>query len=277
MSKKKIVLLVLIGLLLLIPAIWIAVRRYQLNKIHQDGVLIEEPKFGNERSGGRKDFHYQVSDMDWKDQILGDTGKTIEQRGDLLCCVCSVLSMADKNEKKTEYTPDKLNNILSEIDGYEEDGAVRGSVLKEIAENVKYHDRIDTRLQGEKLVRDQKSPDAVYDIVKVKKNGDDRWVVITGLSKDKKKYQCVDPKEESVTYLSDYGNRVYEWYTMGGFDSDVDMAKEGKDILAKRKTMEERMRLARRVGGVVLLIILSCIIGGKAERYRKRMRDGEIS
>ena len=57
MSKKKIVLLVLVGLLLLIPVIWIAVRRGQLNKLHQDGVVVEEPKFGNERSDGRKDFH----------------------------------------------------------------------------------------------------------------------------------------------------------------------------------------------------------------------------
>ena len=131
MSKKKIVLLVLIGLLLLIPVIWIAVRRNQLNKIHQDGVLIEGPKFGNERSEGTKDFHYKVSDKDWRDQILGDTGKTTVRRGDFLCCVCSVLSMTDKKGKKTEYTPDKLNHILSEIDGYEEDGAVRGGVLKE--------------------------------------------------------------------------------------------------------------------------------------------------
>ena len=155
MSKKKIVLLVLVGLLLLIPVIWIAVRRGQLNKLHQDGVVVEEPKFGNERSDGRKDFHYKVSKKDWKDQVLGDIGKTIAEKGDFLCCVCNAMSMADTSKDKqiSYYTPDKLNNVLSEIDGYEEDGTVKASVLKEIARNAKVHDRIDTRLQADKLVR----------------------------------------------------------------------------------------------------------------------------
>lgn len=277
MSKKKIVLWVLIGLLLLVPVIWITGRRIQINKIHQEGIVVEEPKFGNERSKGRSDFHYKVSDADWKDQVLGDTGLMIAEEGDFLCCVSSVMSMADTTtDQKADYTPDKLNNLLNEIDGYEESGAVKGSVLKEIARNVKIHDRIDNRLQGDNLERDPKDSDVVYDIVKVKKDGDDRWIVVTGLSKDKKHYQCIDPKEESVTNLSDYGNRVYEWYTLGGLNSDVDLAKEGKDILAKRKTMAERMKLVHRIGGIILLLILSCIIGGKAEKYRKRMRDGDV-
>ncbi|MCI8793062.1 MAG: hypothetical protein HFG38_09715 [Eubacterium sp.] len=273
MTKKKIIIWILAGLCLLAGLIWIAGKRIRQNQMHRDGVAVEEPKFGNERAEGSHAFAYEVSDQGWSGLKMGDTGKTIGEEGDFLCCVCSVMSLADKTTAKNKYTPDKLNAVISGIDGYEEDGTFRSGVLKEIAENAKRQKVIVPGLTGQDLVRDPKDPDIVYDIVKVKKDGRYRWVAITGLSKDKKQYQCMDPKEETAVSLSDYDSRVYDWYTLGGLRGDVDLSKEGADILAQRKTWQERMRLLRRIIWVAVLILLSCIIGGKAERYRRQRKE----
>lgn len=273
MTKKKIIIWILAGLCLLAGLIWIAGKRIQQNRMHRDGVAVEEPKFGNERAEGSHAFAYEVSDPGWSGLKMGDTGKTIGEEGDFLCCVCSVMSLADKTTAKNKYTPDKLNAVISGIDGYEEDGTFRSGVLKEIAENAKRQKVIVPGLTGQDLVRDPKDPDIVYDIVKVKKDGRYRWVAITGLSKDKKQYQCMDPKEETAVNLSDYDSRVYDWYTLGGLRGDVDLSKEGADILAQRKTWQERMRILRRIVWVAVLILLSCIIGGKAERYRRQRKE----
>lgn len=273
MTKKKIIIVILAGLCLLAGIIWIAGKRIRQNQMHRDGVAVEEPKFGNERAEGSHAFAYEVSDPGWSGLKMGDTGKTIGEEGDFLCCVCSVMSLADKTTAKNKYTPDKLNAVISGIDGYEEDGTFRSGVLKEIAENAKRQKVIVPGLTGQDLVRDPKDPDIVYDIVKVKKDGRYRWVAITGLSKDKKQYQCMDPKEETAVSLSDYDSRVYDWYTLGGLRGDVDLSKEGADILAQRKTWQERMRLLRRIIWVAVLILLSCIIGGKAERYRRQRKE----
>ncbi len=273
MTKKKIIIWILAGLCLLAGLIWIAGKRIRQNQMHRDGVAVEEPKFGNERAEGSHAFAYEVSDQGWSGLKMGDTGKTIGEEGDFLCCVCSVMSLADKTTAKNKYTPDKLNAVISGIDGYEEDGTFRSGVLKEIAENAKRQKVIVPGLTGQDLVRDPKDPDIVYDIVKVKKDGRYRWVAITGLSKDKKQYQCMDPKEETAVSLSDYDSRVYDWYTLGGLRGDVDLSKEGADILAQRKTWEERMRILRRIIWVAVLILLSCIIGGKAERYRRQRKE----
>ncbi len=274
MSKKKIMIGILAGLCLLAGIIWIAGIKLQRSRMHRDGIAVEEPRFGNERAEGSSAFAYQLSDPGWSGLKMGDTGETIGKNGSFLCCVCSVMSLADKTTAKNKYTPDKLNAVIGGIDGYEEDGVFRSGVLKEIAENVTHHEVMDPSLTGQDLVRDPKDPDIVYDIVKVKKDGRFRWVAVTGLFKDKKQYQCMDPEEETAVSLSDYGSRIYDWYTLGGLRGDVDLSKEGADILAQRKTWAERKRLIRRAVWVAVLILLSCIIGGKAERYRRRMKNG---
>ncbi len=164
MTKKKIIILILAGLCLLAGLIWIAGKRIRQNQMHRDGVAVEEPKFGNERAEGSHAFAYEVSDQGWSGLKMGDTGKTIGEEGDFLCCVCSVMSLADKTTAKNKYTPDKLNAVISGIDGYEEDGTFRSGVLKEIAENAKRQKVIVPGLTGQDLVRDPKDPDIVYDI-----------------------------------------------------------------------------------------------------------------
>ena len=41
-------------------------------------------------------------------------------------------------EKNDDSTPDKVNALLCELEGYDKDGDMKKDVLKAIAENVKY-------------------------------------------------------------------------------------------------------------------------------------------
>ena len=50
--------------------------------------------------------------------------------------------------------------------------------------------------------------------------------MIKGFSKDGNDYRCMDPREEEETVLSDYGSRVYDWYTVGKMREEVDLDKK---------------------------------------------------
>ena len=195
---------------------------------------------------------------------MGDSGWTIGEKGDFLCCVCSVMAAAGKNG---DSTPDKINAIMCEVEGYGKNGDIKKDVLEAIAENVKYHNSIDPALKDNRVVKSTDDPNSAFDIVKVKKGDDYRWVVIKGIyGKD---YWCMDPKEEKESYLSDYGSRVYEWYTIGSLQDGVNVNKK-ESVLERIGEIENRKRKKFIIVGLFVLLIVSWIIGRKIDHSIKQ-------
>lgn len=166
--------------------------------LHSRGTVVEYPGVEDESdSSVYSDYGfppYKVSDETWSGEKLGDSGWTIGEKGDFLCCVCSVMEASGLNG---DITPDKVNALLCELGGYDKDGEVKKGVLKAVAENVKYHNFINPGLGDDKVVRSTADPGTAYDIVRVKKGDDYRWVVIMGIyGKD---YWCMDPREKEDT------------------------------------------------------------------------------
>lgn len=186
--------------------------------IHSQGVVIGFPE-GQDETYSEYGFpHYKVFDKNWSEKKLGNSDSTIGEKGDFLCCVCSVMVAAGKNG---ESTPDRVNALLCELDGYAKNGEIKKSVLKRMTENVKYHNFINASLEDNQVVKSTDDPNTAFDIVKVKKGNDYRWVVIKGILGND--YWCMDPKEEKDTSLSDYESRIYEWYTVGKLKDNVNL------------------------------------------------------
>lgn len=233
--------------------------------VHSQGVDIEFPNSKYMITYSDYGFpRYKVFDKNWSEDRLGDSGWTIGEKGDFLCCVCSVMAAAGKNG---DSTPDKINAIMCEVEGYGKNGDIKKDVLEAIAENVKYHNSIDPALKDNRVVKSTDDPNSAFDIVKVKKGDDYRWVVIKGIyGKD---YWCMDPKEEKESYLSDYGSRVYEWYTIGSLQDGVNVNKK-ESVLERIGEIENRKRKRFIIVGEFVLLIVSWIIGRKIDHYMKQ-------
>lgn len=180
---------------------------------------------------------YKILDRIWCEEKLGDSGITIGEEGDFLCCVCSVIAAAGEN-----YF---------------------------IAENVTYHYFIDPALENSEESKDLNDPPVAFDIVKVKKGGDFRWIVLEGFSNDGKDYRCMDPRETTETCLADYGSRVYEWYTVGKLQDGVNIEKK-ESVLKRIGEIENRKRKRFIIVGEFVLLIVSWIIGRKIDHYMKQ-------
>ena len=209
---------------------------------------------------------YKILDRIWCEEKLGDSGITIGEEGDFLCCVCSVIAAAGENYF---ITPDKVNALLCELYGYSKHGDIKKDVLKAIAENVTYHYFIDAALENSEESKDLNDPPVAFDIVKVKKGGDFRWIVLEGFSNDGKDYRCMDPRETTETCLADYGSRVYEWYTVGKLQDGVNIEKK-ESVLKRIGEIENRKRKRFIIVGEFVLLIVSWIIGRKIDHYMKQ-------
>ena len=258
-SKKQ---LSIIAVLLLLCLVGWKISQYI---IYDRGTEIEIPKKNYIVTYSDYGFpKYKVFDENWSGERLGDSGWTIGEKGDFLCCVCSVMAAVGKND---DSTPDKVNAILCEVGGYGTDGGIKGDVLEAIAENVTYHNFIDSALEDDQVVKSTDDPDTAFDIVKVKKGDEYRWIVIKGIyGKD---YWCMDPKEDKDSYLSDYGNRVYEWYTIGRLQDGVNIDKK-ESVLEKIEEIEKRKRKIFVIVGTILFLAVSWIIGRKVDQYKKQ-------
>lgn len=276
-SKKKVI--IAIGVLLLIFFSMLVIKKVKLGRMTQDGVLVEEPNGTLEEghqiySDWGDGLRFKVFDERWCEKEIGESGKKIKEYGDFLCCICAVASTADY----MYYTPNRMNTILSELNGYDKNGDINNSILQEVVRNVKLHDTINSELSDEEITRNPMEEDVVYDIIKVKKDGEFRWVVMEGLSEDGKHYQCMDPQEKEITYLSDYGNRVYVWYTMGGLQKEIDIDNKESVLKQRELRTEERNRIIKRVGLFLLIVFL--LVLGKTARKRmglRRYENGESS
>lgn len=209
---------------------------------------------------------YKIFDKIWSEEKLGDSGNTVKEKGDFLCCVCSVIAAAGEDYF---ITPDKFNVLLCELNGYSKCGDIKKDVLKAIAENVTYHYVIDPALENHEESKDLNDPPVAFDIVKVKKGSDYRWIVIEGFSDDGKDYRCMDPKEKTETCLSDYGSRVYEWYTIGRLQDGVNIDKK-ESVLERIEEIEKRKRKIFVIVGTILFLAVSWIIGRKVDQYKKQ-------
>lgn len=141
--------------------------------------------------------------------------------------------------------------------------------MKAIAENVTYHYFIDPALENSEESKDLNDPPVAFDIVKVKKGGDFRWIVLEGFSNDGKDYRCMDPRETTETCLADYGSRVYEWYTVGKLQDGVNIEKK-ESVLKRIGEIENRKRKRFIIVGEFVLLIVSWIIGRKIDHYMKQ-------
>ena len=96
MSKRKKFIITIGVLLLLIAFSLLIIKKVKLYKVAQEGVLVEEPNYTIEK--GHKIYsdwgdmnRYKVFKKQWSDLKMGDSGKTILEYGDFLCCICAVV------------------------------------------------------------------------------------------------------------------------------------------------------------------------------------------
>lgn len=229
MAKIKLflkrLLLMLAVLLIQVIVVWATIKKIEVYRIHHEGVMMEEPD--DHVHHGYIDWYftqYKVFDKRWSSQELGESGKTIAEYGDFLCCVSIAMSAAE--DGMGGYRPDIINKLLCSTDGYDKDGDIKKKTLRKYVQEITWYDDIDPHLKYERKYHTladffSMNDYSVLDVVKVKKGEDFRWVVVIDITEDGKDYICTDPQEEAdTTYLSDYGNRVYDRYTMGGFSED---------------------------------------------------------
>lgn len=143
---------------------------------------------------------YRQDDAQWADDTLGSSSFTMKSSGCLVCCIASAISMEPANA----IDPGALNHIFTEYHVYDNQGNIQWSVIDKINgySTQVYHD-------VSKQAIDQCLASGRCPIVRVRMHtiGSFHYVLIVGTENGE--YVCMDPLENELTRLSQYGGRVY--------------------------------------------------------------------
>ncbi len=151
--------------------------------------------------------YYRQDDDDWKSLNLGNSEYTMESSGCITTCIATAIS-----GNEDSLNPGQLVTLLSENNVFDENGNMQWGQLDEIPNfNTKVYSSPDVSYINECL------SEGHYPIVKVHRKSlfsYHHFVLIIGT--DGEEYICMDPLEDNLTKLSDYGNRIYSvrcvWY-----------------------------------------------------------------
>lgn len=157
-------------------------------------------KFGETQLAVGEAVSYRQDDKMWADDMLGDSGFTMQSSGCLVTCIAAAVSMETGNE----VTPGALNHLFSENQVYDSEGNVQWAAIEEIEG---YSVDVFQEVSEPEIV--QNLAFGHYPIVRVRMHGigSFHYVIIVGVEDGK--YICMDPLEDELTRLSRYWNRVY--------------------------------------------------------------------
>lgn len=142
---------------------------------------------------------YRQDNEEWADNKLGESTYSMAGSGCLVSCIASAVS----NEGNV-ITPGELNIIFSENNVYDAEGNIQwGQILAMSGYQVEVFETPSNDCIEECL------NDGKYPIVRVRMRGvgNFHYVLIVGTKEDA--YICMDPLEDELTALSQYGNRIY--------------------------------------------------------------------
>lgn len=142
---------------------------------------------------------YRQDDEKWADDKLGNSTYSMAGSGCLVCCIASAISDAENM-----ITPGELNKLFSENGVYDTEGNIQWGQISEMDEF-----EVEVFSSPSNEIIEKCLADGKYPIVRVriKGLGNFHYVLIVGTEEGK--YVCMDPLEDALTTLSDYGNRVY--------------------------------------------------------------------
>lgn len=197
--KKKIMIVILIILVLLAGILTIV---YYIK--NQGGVKItcESNYKVNENL-----ISYRQDDDEWKDDKIGESRFTMGDSGCIITSISTAISQSDSS-----LTPGELNALLSENNVFDDDGNLQWGMLEQIPGfHIKVYSDITSQNIDECLKNEQ------YPIIKVHRKtltSYHHYILVIGTKNGD--YVCMDPLEDHLTQLSDYGNKVYAircvWY-----------------------------------------------------------------
>ena len=150
---------------------------------------------------------YRQDNPEWKDLHLGDSKYTMESSGCITTSIATAIS-----ESENPLDPGQLVTLLSDNGVFDEEGNIQWGKLDELPGfNTEVYGKPDVSAIDECLSQGR------YPIVKVHRRSlfsYHHFVLIIGAENGE--YICMDPLQDKLTKLKDYGNRIYSvrcvWY-----------------------------------------------------------------
>lgn len=143
---------------------------------------------------------YRQDDARWGDEKLGESRFTMRSSGCLVSCIASALSMG----RGVEETPKTLNEKFSSEQVYDAEGNIQWGKLREVEDY-----QADVYQQVSADIIDDCLLEGKYPIVRVRMKGIGSFHYVLVVGAENGEYLCMDPLQDDVTKLADYGNRVY--------------------------------------------------------------------
>ncbi len=141
---------------------------------------------------------YRQDNPSWAEDKLGSSEYTMESSGCIITCIASALTMSGQ-----EITPGELN--LSYADKIFDN---QGNILWE---NLRKHGGYDVQVYSETsddmLMECLKN--GIFPIVRVRMNGVGNFHYVLVVKAENDIFFCMDPLEDELIPLSQYGNRIY--------------------------------------------------------------------
>ena len=143
---------------------------------------------------------YRQDDAQWKDEKLGESKYTMKSSGCITTCIASAISVSEE-----PMDPGELVKMLSDKGVFDGAGNMQWGKVDEIPG---FHAEVFSTPNQKDI--ENCLAEGRYPIVKIHRKSlfsYHHFVLIVG-SKDGE-YICMDPLKDSLTKLSDYGNRIY--------------------------------------------------------------------
>lgn len=199
MKKKKIIIGILIILVLVAGVLFIV--RYKMN---QGGVPIT---CKSNYAVNENLIAYRQDDARWEDDNIGNSRFTMGDSGCIITSIATGIS-----QSKSPLTPGELNALLTDNNVFDEEGNLQWGMLEQIDG---FHVKVYSDITNQNI--DDCLENGRYPIVKVHRKtltSYHHYILIIGTENGD--YVCMDPLEDHLTKLSDYGNKVYAircvWY-----------------------------------------------------------------
>ena len=142
---------------------------------------------------------YRQDDPEWAEDKLGDSVFTMESSGCLVTCIASAVSGSGE-----QVTPGELNRMFSANAVYDGEGNLQWGKLDalesysvEVFSSVSLEDIQACLYVGH------------FPIVRVRMHGIGNFHYVLIVGSENGDFICMDPLENEMTTLSDYGGRVY--------------------------------------------------------------------
>lgn len=139
-------------------------------------------------------FYRQDNDL-WAGDYLGESSFTMKKSGCLVTCIASAMNV----------DPKTLNEQFSLHNVYDSEGNLLWGNLKNFDDS--YHVEVFSEISGE-ILMDCLNNDR-FPIVRVRMHGLGNFHYVLIVKAEDGIFYCMDPLQDKVMPLSEYGNRVY--------------------------------------------------------------------